>query len=115
WAIPNRLFALGFPVFAAPAAAPVLRILAASARFGGGQGVIDRRPGNIERLGDLRDRAAGFLELPDLVDGDLGFAALIDAGGLGFGDAFELALFAQVSLEFGKDAEHVEKALAGSG
>src|SRR5262249_9767953 len=64
---------------------------------------------------DLRDRPAGFLELFDLVDRDLALAALVDAGGLGFGDAFELAFFAQVGLELGKDAEHVEKALAGRG
>jgi hypothetical protein len=31
--------------------------------------------------------------------------ALIDASGLGFGDPFELALAAQVGLEFGEDAE----------
>src|SRR5262249_25483050 len=97
---------------------PFLRILALVAgrisRRGGRallQGMIDRRSRDIERLGDFQDRAAGFFELLDLVDGDLALAALVNAGGLGLSDAFELALFTQVSLEFGKHAEYVEKTL----
>jgi hypothetical protein len=36
-----------------------------------------------------------------------------DAGGLRLGDAFKLALAAQVRFELGEDAEHVEEAFAG--
>src|SRR5262249_47445487 len=75
------------------------------------QGMIDRRPGHVERLGDLGDRAASFLELPDLVDLDLALAALVDTGSFCLGDALELAFFAQVGFEFGKHAEYVEKTL----
>jgi len=42
-------------------------------------------------------------------------ATLVDAGRLGLGDPLELALAAQVRLEFGEDAEHVQEALAGRG
>jgi hypothetical protein len=34
--------------------------------------------------------------------------------GLGLGDAFQLTLAAQIRLEFGEHAQHVQKALAGS-
>src|SRR5262249_53288217 len=61
---------------------------------------------------DLGDRAASFLELPDLVDLDLALAALVDTGSFCLGDALELAFLAQVGFELGKDAEYVEKTLA---
>jgi hypothetical protein len=39
--------------------------------------------------------------------------ALVDAGGLGLGDSLELALAAEVRLEFSVQAEHVEEAAGG--
>jgi hypothetical protein len=42
-----------------------------------------------------------------------GRAALVDAGGLGLGDPFELALAPEVRLELSEHAEHVEEAFAG--
>jgi hypothetical protein len=40
---------------------------------------------------------------------------LVDARGLGLRDPLKLALAAQVRLEFGEHAQHVEEALAGRG
>jgi hypothetical protein len=41
------------------------------------------------------------------------WTTLVNAGRFGFGDAFELALLAQVSLELCEYPEHIQKALAG--
>jgi hypothetical protein len=41
--------------------------------------------------------------------------ALVHAGGLGFSDPLQLALAAEVRLELGEHAQHVEEALAGGG
>ena len=46
---------------------------------------------------------------------DRRLAALVDAARLGGADAFELSLAAQIGLEFGEHAEHVEERLAGRG
>src|SRR3984893_5759694 len=41
--------------------------------------------------------------------------ALVNARGLGRGDAFELSLALQVRFELGEDAKHIKEALAGGG
>ena len=46
---------------------------------------------------------------------DAGWAAAIGGALLRRGDPLGLALAVQVDLELGKDAEHVEERLAGSG
>ena len=46
---------------------------------------------------------------------DRRLAALVDAARLGGADPFELPLAAQIGLELGEHAEHVEKGLAGRG
>ena len=49
----------------------------------------------------------------DFAGVDRRLAALVDAARLGGGDPFELPLAAQIGLEFGEHAEHVEERLAG--
>ena len=51
---------------------------------------------------------------PDFAGVDRRLAALVDAARLRGGDPFELPLAAQIGLEFGEHAEHVEERLAGS-
>jgi hypothetical protein len=48
-------------------------------------------------------------------DASIEGAALVDAGSLRLRNPFELAFTAEVCLELGEYAEHVEEALAGSG
>jgi hypothetical protein len=76
---------------------------------------IDRRPADPEGPCDLRSTEPLCLHCPHLGGVYRRRPALINAGGLGLGDALQLALAAQVRLEFGEHAEHVEEALAGGG
>src|SRR5215471_18125702 len=78
------------------------------------QGAINRLARDAEFLSDLGGALAGRPQRLHLVDRDRGLAALVNASGLGLGDTFELAFLAQIGLEFGEYAEHVEEALAGS-
>jgi hypothetical protein len=74
---------------------------------------VNTRARHAEALGDFGRAEAIRPESADLRGVYRGRAALVDALRLRGCDPFELALAPQVRLELGKDAEHVEKRLAG--
>jgi hypothetical protein len=77
---------------------------------------VDARSPNAEQAGDRR--RAEFLivvQTPNFVGVDGRFATFVDAAHLGGSDTFELPLAAQIGLEFGEYAEHVEEGFAGRG
>jgi hypothetical protein len=78
--------------------------------------VDNARTANTEASGNrCRTKLLLAAKAQDLSDIDRRLAALVDAARLGSADALELALTTEIDFEFGKDAEHVEKCLAGGG
>jgi hypothetical protein len=55
------------------------------------------------------------LQLANCIRVDLGFPSLVRASRLSARDSLDLPFFTEVRLEFGEDAEHVEKSLTGGG
>ena len=76
---------------------------------------VDGGAADAEPPGDRRGPEPLRLPQPPHLERiDRGFAALVDALGFGGLDPFELPLPAQIGLELGEHAEHVEECLAGS-
>src|SRR5260370_40912744 len=76
---------------------------------------VDARAMDAESLGDFGGAHALRLHLAHLGRLYRARPALVDAFHFGLGDAFQLALTAQVGLELREYAKHVETALAGCG
>jgi hypothetical protein len=71
---------------------------------------IDRRPTDLETLGDVRCTEALISEDTHLLWVDAGLTALVDARCLGLADTLHLTLAPKVGLELREDPEHVEEA-----
>jgi hypothetical protein len=76
---------------------------------------IDARATDAERLGDVGRPHALCLQFANPCLVYRSWASLVGAGSLRLADALKLALAAEVCLELGEYAEHIEKALAGGG
>lgn len=72
-----------------------------------------RMRGRSEALRELRAAHTFCAQLTDLCRVDRRGAAFVDPGSLCFGDPLRPTLAPQARLEFGEDAEHVEKRVPG--
>jgi hypothetical protein len=77
------------------------------------QRTINRRPPDIEGLGNIGWPHALSHYLAHPVGVDRSGPPLVDTGGLGLGDALELPLTTEIGLELREHAEHVQEAFAG--